>query len=190
MNEVNKIRKRIKKNENPKKEKILLKIFNCFLVFIAIGMLTLIYCKQDEQGMLLKTLFNVDVSFTEFNNNIENAINDLFKIESENEQTVNQVNYYNSIGNNRFCTDDKTVKMLHDGEVFALSSQEDYQYIVGVNYKNGVKALYTYIDEVNISLGDVIQKDSIIGTYKGDYFTCVFKIGDEIIEYNEVIQLL
>ena len=80
--------------------------------------------------------------------------------------------------------------MLDEGEVFALSYEETYQNIVGINYRNGVKALYTYVDEVNVSIGESLNKECIIGSYEGESFTCVFKYNDDLIDYNEVIQLL
>lgn len=190
MNEVNKIRNRIKKHENPRKVNILLRVFNCFLVLLVLGVMSLIYCKQDENGTMLKNLFNIDVSFVEMNEKIESVINNIFKIESSNDKPVSQTNYYNSLGNNKYCTDDGTVKMLANGEVFALSYQEEYKNIVGINYKNGVKALYTFIDEVTLSVGDILLKEEIIGCYRGESFTCVFKYNDSLIDYNEVIQML
>ena len=116
--------------------------------------------------------------------------NNIFKIDDKEDQPVSQVNLYNSLGNNKYCTEDKTIKMLDEGEVFALSYEETYQNIVGINYRNGVKALYTYVDEVNVSIGESLNKECIIGSYEGESFTCVFKYNDDLIDYNEVIQLL
>jgi phosphoglycerol transferase MdoB-like AlkP superfamily enzyme len=87
-----------------------------------------------------------------------------------------------------FSTDDKTIRMLDDGEVVVCSYQYEYKYFVVVSYQNGVTALYTLIDEINIENSQKLGKNDVIGTYNNEYFNCVFKKDDKIINYHEAIK--
>ena len=54
-------------------------------------------------------------------------------------------------------------------------------------YKNGVNALYTLVDSLNVEEKVKLNQKDIIGTYEGEYFNCVFKRGNQVISYNEAI---
>ena len=190
MDEIKRIQKRLNKNATPVKEKKIIKFFNCLLIVLLVGLGALIYCKQDENGTLLKKWFNVDVSFKEMNQTIENTLNNVFsfnKNQEDNVQSVTSLDLYHSLGSNNYSTDDKTIRMLTDGEVVVSSYQDEYKYFVAIHYDNGVNALYTLIDEIKVENGK-LSKNDVIGTYQGEYFSCVFKKGEQIISYNEAIK--
>lgn len=188
MESVEEIRKRLNNENGVVKEKKIIKFFNFFLVLCSLALGALIYCKYDENGTFFKNVFNVDVSFKELNSNINNALNNLFKIENEEEILVSMIDIYHDLGNNNFSTDDKTIRMLDDGEVVVCSYQYEYKYFVVVSYQNGVTALYTLIDEINIENSQKLGKNDVIGTYNNEYFNCVFKKDDKIINYHEAIK--
>lgn len=191
MDEIKKIQRRLNKNTTtPVKEKKIIKFFNFLLVVLLIGLGALIYCKQDEEGTLLKKWFNVDVSFKEMNQTIEKTLNNVFsfnKTSEDNTQVVAALDLYHNLGSNNYSTDDKTIRMLLDGEVIVSSYQDEYKYFIAVHYDNGVNALYTLVDEIRVENGKLL-KNEVLGTYQGDYFGCVFKKGEQTISYNEAIK--
>ena len=82
MENVKDVQNRLKKDKTPIKEKKILKFFNFFMVLLVILLGGLIYCKQDENGTLLKRMFNVDVSFKTMNEKIENTLNNVFSFDN------------------------------------------------------------------------------------------------------------
>lgn len=189
MEEIERIRKRLNQERNVVKENSLLKFFNIVFAFLLVGLGALIYCKQDEDGVLLKKIFNVDVSFKTFNESVENTLNNVFRINDveNNEQIVSYQDLYYSLGSNKYSTDDKVIRMLSNGKVSVSSYQNEYKYFVVIEYDNGVSALYTLIDEISFDNKEMKEND-VIGSYVGDYFNCVFKKGEKVISYNEVFK--
>lgn len=190
MDDIKRIQKRLKQENTPIKEKKIIKFFNGTLVLLLVALAGLIYCKQDEDGTLLKRLFNIDVSFKEMNQTIENTLNNVFSIDKEDKNddlTVSAIDIYHSLGSNNYSSDDKTIRMLTDGEIIVSSFQNEYKYFVAVKYSNGVSALYTLIDEITFT-NTKLEKNDVIGSYTGDYFSCIFKKGDVTISYNEAIK--
>lgn len=189
MESVEEIKRRLNK-ENVKEGKIIV-FFNVILVMCLICLCGLIYCKNDENGLLIKKLFGVDVSFKQFNENINTAINNLFKIEQENsedDKLVSKIDIYHNLGNNNYSTDDKVVRMLDNGKVVISSYQNDYKYFIVIAYENNVNAIYTFIDETTLSVNSELNSNDVIGVYNGDYFNCVLKKGESIISYNEFFE--
>ena len=187
MENVKDVQNRLKKDKTPIKEKKILKFFNFFMVLLVLLLGGLIYCKQDENGTLLKRMFNVDVSFKTMNEKIENTLNNVFSFNKEEDIKVSSLDLYHSLGNNNYSTDDKTIRMLSDGEILIASYQEGYSYFVVVKYDNGVNALYTLIDECNIEVGK-LNKNDVIGSYNNEYFNCIFKKNNETITYQQAIE--
>ena len=132
-------------------------------------------------------MFNVDVSFKTMNEKIENTLNNVFSFNKEEDIKVSSLDLYHSLGNNNYSTDDKTIRMLSDGEILIASYQEGYSYFVVVKYDNGVNALYTLIDECNIEVGK-LNKNDVIGSYNNEYFNCIFKKNNETITYQQAIE--
>ena len=66
MENVKDVQKRLKKEKTPIKEKRILKFFNFLMVLLVLLLGSLIYCKQDENGTILKKFFNVDISFKKY----------------------------------------------------------------------------------------------------------------------------
>ena len=189
MESVEEIRKRLNKDNEPVKENKIIRFFNVLLVLCSLCLCGLIYCKHDENGELIKNLFNVEVSFKQFNYDIQTALNNLFKIEDNEEENlmVSTQDLYHNLGNNNYTTDDKTIPMLTSGTIMVSSFQEEYKYFVVVSYDNGVNALYTLVDSLNVEEKVKLNQKDIIGTYDGEYFNCVFKRGNQVISYNEAI---
>lgn len=187
MENVKDVQNRLKKDKTPIKEKKILKFFNFFMVLLVLLLGGLIYCKQDENGTLLKRMFNVDVSFKTMNEKIENTLNNVFSFNKEEDIKVSSLDLYHSLGNNNYSTDDKTIRMLSDGEILIASYQDGYSYFVVVKYDNGVNALYTLIDECNIEVGK-LNKNDVIGSYNNEYFNCIFKKNNETITYQQAIE--
>ena len=187
MENVKDVQKRLKKEKTPIKEKRILKFFNFFMVLLILLLGSLIYCKQDENGTILKKFFNVDISFKNMNEKIENTLDNIFSFNKNEEIKVSSLDLYHSLGNNNYSTDDKTIRMLMDGEVLISSYQEGYSYFVVVKYNNGVNALYTLIDECNVEIGK-LNKNDVIGTYNKEYFNCIFKKNNETISYNQALE--
>lgn len=187
MENVKDVQKRLKKEKTPIKEKRILKFFNFLMVLLVLLLGSLIYCKQDENGAILKKFFNVDISFKNMNEKIENTLDNIFSFNKNEEIKVSSLDLYHSLGNNNYSTDDKTIRMLMDGEVLISSYQEGYSYFVVVKYNNGVNALYTLIDECNVEIGK-LNKNDVIGTYNKEYFNCIFKKNNETISYNQALE--
>lgn len=189
MDRIDEIKNRINKKERSKEHKII-KFFNVILALLLVALGGLIYCKEDENGTLLKRFFNIDVSFVEMNDKITSTLNKVFKIEESEEEikTVSSLDLYHFLGNNKYSTDDKTIKALTDGEIIASSFQNDYKYFVAIRYSNGVSALYTYIDEINVEGLSKIEKNALIGSYSGDSFNCIFRKDNKTISYSDAIK--
>ena len=77
--------------------------------------------------------------------------------------------------------------MINDGKVVSVNYHSNYKYFIVIQYVNGVVGMYTLIDETTISVNQELTKNEIIGNYEGDYFNCVFKKGQLIIDYKDAI---
>lgn len=189
MDDLRKIKKRINKENAPVRERRLLRFFNGALALLLIGIGCLIYCKEDEDGKLLKKWFNIDVSFRDMNEKIQGTLNQIFyfKDASAGEQSVAGLDLYHSLGNNNYSTDDGSVRALRDGNVIASSYQNEKKYFVAIEYDNRVRALYTMISECALKSGDSLKKNDVIGTYDGEYFNCIFKKDEKTISYGDVL---
>ena len=188
MDKIEKIRNRINKKDvqKPKKNKLLsFTNFCLFLAFLGVGTLT--YCKVDENATLFNNLFKTDFSFVEMNDNIDEYLDHLFNKNQKDDELVSFENEYIDVGNNNYQTKDKVVNMINDGKVVSLNYHSNYKYFIVIQYVNGVVGMYTLIDETTISVNQELTKNEIIGNYEGDYFNCVFKKGQLIIDYKDAI---
>ena len=194
MNEIEQIRSRINSESNrinaPIKEKRILKFFNIIFCLLLIVMGALIYCKVDENATLFNSLFKTNISFVDMNQTIRSYIDKLFFLkndvnEEDNQEMVSNEIMYIEIGNNKYQTSDQNIQMIKNGEIISMSYQNEYEYFVVIDYEDNITALYTFIDEVNVSVGQTLSKNDILGSYEGEYFNCIFKKGEQIITYNE-----
>ncbi len=190
MENVEEIKRRMNKEKKVKEHRIM-KFFNVIFILMIITLGGLIYCKSDEDGKLIKQIFNQDVSFKELNQTIDNYLNKIFFFKEDNHQStmnVSGINLYQSLGNNMYITSDKTIPTINNGTIKACSYQDDYKYFVVVEYENNVTALYTLIDDIKVKTDDVLLANNVIGIYEGSYFQCIFKKNNEIISYNEALK--
>ena len=66
--------------------------------------------------------------------------------------------------------------------------QNEYKYFIVVQYINGVIAMYTQIDETSLLMDQVLKVNDVIGLYAGESFNCIFKIGNEIVSFNDAFK--
>ena len=190
MESIKNIRNRI--NKNNKKHVLTILSVICAMLSIILGVL--IYMKKDENGVFLKNNFNVNMNFTNVNNNIDKFINSLFSFSflngniNKSDQMVSGNNFYYHVEdlNHQFFSENNEIAMLDHGVVYFVGEEEDGTYSILVEYNNDVIAAYYNVLQPQVKTYDVLKVGDTIGYYQ-DSFKALFKYNDKLISYEDVL---
>lgn len=190
MESVKNIRNRITKNKKHKVLTILSIV--CAIASIILGVL--IYMKKDENGTFLKNNFNVNVNFSNVNNNIDKFVSSLFSFNlltgnsNANDQMVqgNNLYYRAEEQDHHFYSENNEIAMLNHGVVYYVGEEEDGTYSILVEYNNDVIAAYYNVLQPLVKTYDVLKVGDTIGYYQ-DSFKALFKHNDKLISYEDVL---
>lgn len=175
-------------NKRKKIRGVILNAFTCLFAVLSIVLGFMIYAKKDENAAFLRENFNVNVDFTEFNENVSRTIDSLFSfgfINKEKTTPVNSTITYIPLGDNLYKSQDNQIMMLDNGIVLGTYKEKDNSYSVIVSYDNGVIASYSGLDRLNVKTYDKLKKSNNIGTYEST-FKVLFKKNGKLISINEI----
>ncbi len=174
------------KNLKPKKEqhygiKCSLVLLSLFSLILSI----LIYAKKDENGNFLKENFDINVNFSEINDNIEVFIKKFFVFEynfhkKNNDKYVGLSDSYIGLGNNQYTNSSYKVYAIANG----LVTNVEYTSIK-IEHDNGIVAIYSNVIEPLVYTYDRVKEYQIIANMNENIEMLFYQNG-KIINYEEI----
>lgn len=188
-----------KKHEGKKKHKIkenknISKTFTHVLIAIIFILVSLIYTNWSENNynQYKKAVFETTLSFTSINEWYEKYFGSALPIELK-EPTIPVNNTKNEIlnvtkylnGVEAHVTKGSSISSLNSGILVFLGEKDGYGNTAIIQGIDGVDIWYGNIENVNLSLYDYVEKNTLIGSAKTDSFYYVFQKDDQFLDYEE-----
>lgn len=195
MNSIDKIKRNFKKrNKTNLKEDVLkinkksnlYKISMFFMVVYALFVGFAVYAKNDVNAIYLNSLLNTDFNFKKFNESINDLLDlRIIKIDKDEDMVVSGSINYIDLGDDYYMSDGNLAISLDDGVVSYVNGK-DNNYMVIIEYDNGVMATYYDLVEVNVFSNDRVYSSDIIGSYN-EKVRVIFIKDDVKISYEDAI---
>lgn len=203
MNEIEKIKQRIKKRKQKvdinydikkvesKKSTTLFKVIMATMSVYALFMSFALYAKKDESATFLNSVFNTEINFKGFNRTLNKLFNlrIIDNVDDEmDDMVVSSDIRYVSLGDDYFTSDGNIIASLEDGVVTYVNGKDE-SYTIIVEYDNGIRATYNEVNEVNVFVNDRVYKDDILGSFN-EKVQIVFIKDNKKISYEEVLEFI
>ena len=175
-----------KKYSKPSK---LYKISMCCLILMAMFLSVAIYARKDEEGIILKDKFGININFSTFNKTLNKLLNfRAVNTINSGDQLVANVPSYIHTGDDLYISGSSEVKSIDDGIVTYIY-QDETGYLVIIENDSGFRSVYSSLIDVGVKVNDRIYFDSVIGVVE-EQVKIVFSKDNEKITYEQVLELL
>ena len=175
-----------KKYSKPSK---LYKISMCCLILMAMFLSVAIYARKDEEGIILKDKFGININFSTFNKTLNKLLNfRAVNTINSGDQLVANVPSYIHTGDDLYISGSSEVKSIDDGIVTYIY-QDETGYLVIIENDSGFRSVYSNILDISVKVNDRVYFDSVIGTVE-ESVKIVFSKDNQILTYEQVIELL
>lgn len=79
------------------------------------------------------------------------------------------------------------IPILEDGLVIFVGEKENYGNTIIIGQSNGIDVWYSNIENPSVQLYDMVEKGSLIGSAKDNYFYLVFKKDGQVLNYEDYL---
>ncbi len=149
------------------------RIFTKLLLSITLLLLSLIYVKTDNNNLALfkKHVFGDNFNFASFN-----SLYNSLKNNNETIPVMNNLKYTNKTkyqDGYRYQVSDSLIETFTSGIVVYVGQKDDYNNTVIIQGSDGYDIWYGNLDDVNVTIYDYINKNTIIGETDNLYLKVV-----------------
>lgn len=168
--------------------------FTRILIAIIFVLISAIFVNSSENNhqMYKKAVFETNMSFTKMEEWYEKYFGNVLPIDLNPGSTVvnKTTNEFKSVENYHEGVACKTAKgsiisALNSGILVFLGEKENYGNVAIVQGIDGVDIWYGNIENINLSLYDYIEKDTLLGSAKEDQIYLVFQKEGQFLNYEE-----
>ncbi len=161
------------------------------IIFVLISTIY-IYWSEESKEMVKKNLFETSLSFTAINDWYEKEFGKVIPIDLNKGTTPVTKNsndfleatpYQNGVSVK--VSKDTAMNALNSGIVVFIGEKENYGNVVIVQGIDGVDIWYGNITNVNLSLYDYVEKNSILGSSSDDHIYFVIQKDNNYLDYEE-----
>ncbi len=161
------------------------------IIFVLISTIY-IYWSEESKEMVKKNLFETSLSFTAINDWYEKEFGKVIPIDLNKGTTPVTKNsndfleatpYQNGVSVK--VSKDTALNALNSGIVVFIGEKENYGNVVIVQGIDGVDIWYGNITNVNLSLYDYVEKNSILGSSSDDHIYFVIQKDNNYLDYEE-----
>lgn len=167
----------------------------CFSIIITLSVLIILKAKPNLRSSFYKEVYEKNFSFATINSLYKKYVGQSLLFDTFEKTTTsvfsNKLEYSES---NKYLDGVKLtvhnnylVPALDSGLIIFIGEKEGYGKTVIVQQANGIDVWYSNIDNITVKLYDYIDKGSLIGEVKEDYFYLVFKKDGGAINYQDFI---
>ncbi len=167
----------------------------CLLgIILVLGCSIFIFAKEENKEIFKHEVFEKSLSFTKLNNWYTNLFGSPLPVQSipSGMQAVNESvenfeyqKYHDGII--AYVPKESTVNTLNSGIVVFIGEKENYGPIVIVQGIDGVDVWYGNITNINVSLYDYVEKQSIIGSAIESHIYYVIEKDGMYLNYDEYL---
>lgn len=194
---------RIKKNRNnlldnkPKKNdsNYISHLFTRTLLSIILVLISAIYINISDQNLINfnNYFFNDTLSFTKINNLYTKYFGNIIptKVSNttpvfENNNSYNNITEFND-NSYELTLNSNMFHYLESGVVVFIGEKENFGKTIIVQGIDGVDIWYSNLDNINLTLYDYVEKDSIIGEFKENKAILTFIEDGNYIDYEKYL---
>ena len=171
-------------------------LFTRVLLSIIIFLVLSIFVNISSNNLLLfkKYCYNQTFNFAYINNLYKKYLGSLPLNNIKKDQLVtnevtiikNKNKYYDGV---KLEVDEHSnIKSIESGIVVFLGEKENYGNTIIIQGSDGIDYWYSNLDNISIKLYDYIEKDTILGTNKDNYYYMVFSKNGEYLDYENFIK--
>lgn len=170
------------------------RVFTRVLIAVIFVLISTIYVKWDKKNLenYKNTVFDATLSFTKINSWYEKNFGKVLPIQlnPKNEPVVKGTNDLGSMedyhdGFAFQVSKGSAINTLNSGIVVFIGEKENYGNVVIVQGVDGVDIWYGNITNVNLSLYDYVNKNTLLGEAKEDKIYFVFGKDGAYLDYEE-----
>lgn len=190
MNEVDEIKRRMRQRQNkPLNDRHFKKIYNGMIklmvaIMVIIGAMT--YLKIEPSKLSIKNFLLDELKIQNKAYQLIEWLKPLLQLDELDLITSSPITYVN-INNNNFSSASNEILTLDKGSVVFIGHQEilgDYIIIQGIS---GVKITYGSVENCSLKLNDLVEKNTLIGSYS-DSLILIFEYDGKEITYEQAKQ--
>lgn len=179
--------------KNPEKNKIAA-FFTQVLLAVIFLLISVIYINYSDFNLTnyRQNVFEKNLSFTTINEWYEKYFGSALPLELEdktvsvnqNKVEIQEVSPYHD-GFRSSITKNGTISALNSGIVVFIGEKEHYGNVLIVQGVDGVDIWYGNIENINVSLYDYVEKETILGSAKDNDIYLVFQKDGKYLDYDE-----
>lgn len=180
--------------QKKKVPKELQNIFSRVLIAIIFVLISTIYTSWSKNNLnnYKKQVFETNISFASINNWYQNKFGNILPFDmKDNTISVNKtpndiqnvVKYYDGVMAEK--ESGSVIEALNSGIVVFVGEKENYGNVVIIQGIDGVDVWYGNIDNVNVSLYDYVEKNTILGSAKENHIYFVVQKDGQYLDYEE-----
>lgn len=187
MNEIDEIRRRMSKRKNRQTKLTddhFVKLYNGMIkvmVAMMVCVALLSYVKISPNGEYIKKYIFNDINWTQVTTWVQNHF--LKNQESKISPTVSTQISYTHIKDNYYTNQSNEVLNFDKGRVIYVGQQDVLGHYVTILLENNIEVTFGNMNDVFVSLYDIVDKATIIGTYQ-DQVMIIFTQGEKEIDYE------
>lgn len=168
--------------------------FTRFLLAVIFVLISSIYMNLSEQNRIeyKKQVFETNLSFTQINEWYEKIFGSALPIDLNANtipvnKTTNDFKEITKYQNGVECqtTKGSIISALNSGILVFLGEKENYGNVAIIQGIDGVDIWYGNIENINLSLYDYVEKDTLLGSAKEDKIYLVFQKDGQFLNYEE-----
>ena len=163
------------------------------LLSIIVILGSLIYVNKSDNNLKIykDNVFNNTLKFTKIKNYYEHYFGEVLPQNSSDAESVFSENLvYKSIkdyhnGEKLTVNTNTLVHSLSSGIVVFIGQKEDFGNTIVIQGIDGYDIWYGALENINVTLYDYIEKDTLIGQTKDDYLYLLIKKDNSYIKYED-----
>lgn len=179
-----------RKKGNPTKNQIITHVLIA-MIFVLMSAIY-IYWSDKNKEMYKKWVFETSLSFTKIHEWYEKEFGSVLPIDLNSVTTPVIKNETNDAKRSQYLngvaievSKDSVVSALNSGIVVFIGEKEDYGNVVIVQGIDGVDIWYGNITNVNLSLYDYVEKNSLLGSALDNHIYIVIQKDNQYLDYEE-----
>jgi len=198
VSEYKSVNKYLKKNNNQKKPRFLVRLLSKVLVctVILLGILITLKIDKNSNQVIYKFLYEHNINFATINNIYQKYLGDILPFQNITKKDVSQVfdeklkyqeaNIYKD-GVELTVEDSYLVPILESGIVVFKGEKEGYGKTVIIEQIDGTSVWYSNIDNINVKLYDYVNKGEFLAEAKKKLYL-VFQKDGKYLDYKNYLK--